>query len=147
VINSFEDLPERLRSKIKVGAGCWEWQASKTIKGYGRIRWNSRSTRAHRIIFSLMVSEIGSAKLVCHTCDNPGCVNPDHLYLGTAKNNTDDMMRRGRCYSSNKTHCPAGHAYNEENTYRDSGRRRCRKCIKRQSTERRKNKKEDRKIL
>jgi hypothetical protein len=74
---------------------------------------------------------------VLHKCDNPPCVRPDHLYLGSNADNARDMSRRGRSRGSKTTRCPQGHAYDHENTrYDTKGRRRCRACNKEQRRER-----------
>jgi hypothetical protein len=73
---------------------CWPWKLSKDTGGYGQLWLNSKLQRAHRVAFKLTK---GVPKFnVLHTCDNPPCCNPDHVYDGTHKQNTRDMMRRGR---------------------------------------------------
>ena len=89
---------ELLRSKSKVNeeTGCIEWQWVKRY-GYGLIRANGTNTLAHRLAFTLSNPDVDIEELyVCHKCDNPSCINPDHLYAGTPSDNTADMMRRGR---------------------------------------------------
>jgi hypothetical protein len=77
--------------------GCWEWTAARTAKGYGCFRFGSRgSARAHRVAYELFVGPIPDGLLVCHHCDNPSCVNPDHLYVGTQKQNRQDAVLRNR---------------------------------------------------
>lgn len=78
--------------------GCWLWTGVKTAKGYGQYQWSTgaRDIRAHRISFRYLIGEIPPEMLVCHTCDVRECVNPDHLFLGTAKDNLDDMVSKNR---------------------------------------------------
>lgn len=78
------------------GPGCWEWLASKDKDGYGRFRWGAEKTRAHRAAYMLFKGQIVGDLVVMHSCDNPGCVNPDHLSLGTNADNTADMVAKGR---------------------------------------------------
>lgn len=75
---------------------CWLWKGSKHKEGYGRWRFAGKFISAHRYSFILHYGEIPSSVLVCHTCDNPPCCNPDHLFLGTKKDNADDRDRKGR---------------------------------------------------
>src|SRR5256885_74384 len=77
-------------------SGCWEWVGSKRELGYGQVRYKGRSARAHRIAWELTFGEIPDGRSVLHKCDNPPCINPDHLFLGTQQDNVDDMFRKGR---------------------------------------------------
>jgi predicted DNA-binding protein YlxM (UPF0122 family) len=79
---------------VKKESGCWEWVGVTAKNGYGRFWGNFL---AHRVSYALY-KECPKGFFVCHKCDNPPCVNPDHLFLGTAKQNTQDMISKGRKY-------------------------------------------------
>jgi hypothetical protein len=80
---------------------CWEWTGSrKQLDGYGRVficdGGSHYGTLAHRMSYEMMVGEIPCGMLVCHHCDNPVCVRPSHLFAGTAKDNAQDCIKKGR---------------------------------------------------
>lgn len=83
---------------------------------------------AHRYSYELHYGLFDPERLVCHHCDNPSCVRPDHLYLGDAQTNADDKMARGRHAGANKTACRNGHEFTATNTYLYHGKRKCREC-------------------
>lgn len=86
---------ERLFFKHLVKAdGCWPWQGTLTAEGYGQL--GTRSLRAHKVSYRIFKGEIPEGLLVLHTCHNPKCVNPNHLYLGTQRDNMDDKVLAGR---------------------------------------------------
>lgn len=76
--------------------GCWEWTGFRDVNGYGVFGFRRGSHRAHRLSFLLHVGPIGENLFVCHTCDNPCCINPGHMWLGTPHENTTDMIRKDR---------------------------------------------------
>jgi hypothetical protein len=75
--------------------GCWEWTGGKYQFGYGAIRVGKKQKSAHRVSAELAGMSIDE-KYVCHRCDNPSCVNPLHLFVGTANDNVQDMLVKGR---------------------------------------------------
>jgi hypothetical protein len=91
---------EQLMSKVhqQPQTGCWLWTGARA-RNYGHLRIGGRCGRhvyAHRLSFELHKGPIGKGQLVCHSCDTPTCVNPEHLFLGTALDNSRDKYRKGR---------------------------------------------------
>jgi hypothetical protein len=108
---------ERARFWAKVRKGehadhCWEWTASKRAKGYGAFVWHDRNGRvvngrAHRYAWMVTNGEIPEGLCVLHKCDNPTCVRPDHLFIGTRADNNRDMHRKRRAVAGG-TLCGTG---------------------------------------
>lgn len=103
-------LADRLLSKIRIEGDCYIWTAATDKDGYGKIRFQRRDIRAHRASYEENKGPIPSGFLVCHHCDTPGCIRPEHLFLGTAKHNTRDMMSKGR-----RSNHPPPHFKGEKN--------------------------------
>ena len=119
---------QRFNAFIDKSTDCWNWNGSK-LKGYGQFNYAGLILRAHRVMFWLHYG-FGPGKFsVMHTCDNPSCLNPDHLKLGTHKDNMRDMCLKKRHGRIKTTACPRGHTYDFNNTYltKKNGRS-CRKC-------------------
>lgn len=91
------ELQKRFWAKVTKTKGCWNWQACVNESGYGIFGiQKKRIDRAHRISWRLTKGEIPKGIFVCHACDNPRCVKPAHLFLGSNQDNVTDMVRKGR---------------------------------------------------
>ena len=75
---------------------CWEWLGTKTPRGYGHFWLNGKKIYAHRSSWYLHNGKIPAGMCICHHCDNPSCVNPAHLFLGTQRDNALDAMKKNR---------------------------------------------------
>jgi len=118
------------RYQADPNTGCWLWEGAPNKDGYGRVR----SVLAHRLFYERFVGSIPSGHVVCHKCDTPPCVNPDHLFVGLQRDNVRDMDSKGRRENQNtlKTSCRRGHELSGSNLGKGRSRGRvtrvCRKC-------------------
>ncbi len=86
----------RFWARVDKTGDCWLWTGCKNDAGYGAIRWQGRTTRAHRISWVLTNGDIPDGRLVLHRCDNRPCVRPDHLFVGSHADNSRDMVAKDR---------------------------------------------------
>lgn len=87
---------DRLMSKVRKSSTCWIWTGYSKNGRYGSIGVNNRAKQAHVVAYELFTGPIPVGMVVMHTCDNPRCVNPDHLKVGTMKDNMADCVQKGR---------------------------------------------------
>lgn len=138
---------QRFWGKVaRAGEGdCWNWTASLDRYGYGKFRKGPGLFIASRVSLAMHFGrDLDAAEMACHTCDNPACVNPAHLFVGSAKDNFVDAVRKGRVSQdmsahlaasakakAAKTHCKRGHELTGRNlNVRPDGRRRCLACAR-----------------
>lgn len=105
-----------------------------SVWNYGRM-WDKETKkiwRANRLVWTRANGPIPEGMFVCHTCDNPACINIDHLFLDTPGGNMRDKASKGRHHNTKKTHCKRGHPFDEENTSFEPkyNRRVCRQCVR-----------------
>lgn len=89
-------LRDRFNMRFDRGDGCWNWIGQLNRSGYGTISDKNKKCTASRVAYELFVGAVPAHLDVCHRCDNPRCVRPDHLFLGTHRDNMQDMLRKGR---------------------------------------------------
>lgn len=131
-MNNATSIAHRLSAAVEkvTESGCWIWMG-REWRGYGLLSVKSKNTRAHRISYEVHIGPIPDGMIVCHSCDVRSCINPDHLWIGTVKDNNNDALQKGRQRNGNmgKTHCPKGHEYAGPNlVIREQGRRGCKVC-------------------
>ena len=111
-------MEERFWAKVKKTDNCWEWTAHKLFNGYGRFSINKKPDYSHRVSWLIEHGEYPTGKHVLHTCDNPGCVRPEHLVLGTMSDNMADRDSKHRQYTKKKLHCRHGKPFSYKGRYR-----------------------------
>ena len=106
---------------------CIEWSGARSTAGYGQKRMNGKVWYVHRLVFIAKYGPIPEGMYICHTCDNPSCINIEHLFLGSPKDNAADMVDKGHHYAQqqHKTHCKRGHEFDAVDS---NGKQVCREC-------------------
>ena len=109
-------IADRYWEKVRQGDGCWDWMGSRSRNGYGQMRIDGRIVSAHRVAWALANGPIPNGYNVLHHCDTPPCTRADHLFLGTLKDNSVDMARKGRWRNqtggvADNVVCLHGHPY------------------------------------
>ncbi len=122
---------------LELKGPCRIIRGFKNKKGYAQVCLNYRMVAAHRYVWELECGPIPKGLVIDHQCRNRACVNVNHLRVVTVKvNSTENVVGSAPQIMAAKTHCPKGHAYDEENTYhRPSGGRQCRACERKRSME------------
>ena len=93
-----KELKQRLLERVSIDdeTGCWEWGLSVFDYGYAKMSYKGKMLTAHRVAYETFIGQIPDGLLVCHHCDNPKCINPDHLFIGTHQDNSNDKIKKGR---------------------------------------------------
>lgn len=132
---------ERIENRIKKDpSGCWLWTGciiDGTNNGYGQVSVSGKMKLVHRAYWEIINGPIPEGLFVLHTCDNPPCINPGHLFLGAHTDNMQDMIKKGRkskvVWNTNVMKCKHGHQFDEKNTRitieKGKTRRACRTCV------------------
>lgn len=152
---SLNDIKSHLLDTIvqEPNTGCFLWTKNCDKDGYGKVYYKNKHWRAHRLSFHIFKNNVKTKDLVCHKCDTPSCINPEHLFIGTPLLNMRDKVKKGRLKNQhmNKTHCKNGHIFNEKNTLiftnKDKKKRACKICYVKSWKERNKRKSLNRKRI
>lgn len=112
-------MEERFFQKVNKTNSCWLWTGALNSRGYGSMGVAGKAISAHRLSYTWFKGEIPEGMIVCHSCDVPSCVNPDHLWVGSYADNMNDMVNKNRqgLTSRKQDHCRKGHSFQEFEPY------------------------------
>lgn len=117
-----------LHSEINLVTGCWEWEGHRNQLGYGEVSWRNRVWMVTRLVYAATRGAFDPQLDICHSCDNPGCVNPEHFRADTHKANLLDASKKKRLNGQWKTHCKRGHPLAGDNLRPWGPWRQCKTC-------------------
>lgn len=118
-----------VKNAAETQSDCWEWPLKCNRGGYGQLLIEGKLRQTHRLSYEQHVGPIPAGFHVLHACDNPACMNPNHLWTGTAADNMRDKSAKGRHHNQQKIACKRGHVFTPDNTYvSPSGTRTCITC-------------------
>lgn len=131
-----DELYRRVLERVREdpATGCRIYTGQVDEDGYGRIMWEGKWRRTHRVAYESVNGPIPTGLVICHRCDNPPCINPAHLFAGTQGDNVRDSVKKGRHVGNPAgpppwTHCKRGHELTPENSYRlKAGSKVCKQC-------------------
>lgn len=131
-MSKFKVALDRFNSYVDKSGSCWNWIGGTYEGGYGNFYYEKKSWRAHRWSIKFLGGKDPGSLFVCHACDNPSCVNPEHLFLGTNEDNMRDASKKGRLkvpkFLLRKSKCKRGHDIDAQNKDPLAKRKQCSIC-------------------
>lgn len=135
-MTKYMNYEQRFMQKINKTDTCWMWVGALSSRGYGSFRFNGKSISSHRFSYLHFNGEIPDGMIICHKCDTPACVNPEHLFVGSYADNNKDMFEKDRNGQSSRpqTRCRRGHEFAvvgvKTAIKKGKANRTCHECVK-----------------